>query len=100
MEGTETWNKLTLSGPGSKYTFFAPHNRAFLNVTAQERATFNNPHLSTDYANTVFSYHIGQYGNHFLDQELITYRYSSRCCWGDALKMPKVRRLKSGPDES
>jgi len=61
MEGTDTWNKLALARSTRKYTFFAPHNRAFLNVTEQVRATFNNPQLSTEYANSVFSYHTGQY---------------------------------------
>jgi len=59
MEGTDTWNKLALPGSRTKYTFFAPHNRAFMNVTEQVRARFNNPRLSTDDANSVFSYHTG-----------------------------------------
>jgi len=59
MEGTDTWNKLVLPGSSAKYTFFAPHNRAFMNVTAQQLAMFNNPQLSTDTANSIFSYHTG-----------------------------------------
>jgi len=61
MQGTATWNKLARQGSSSRYTFFAPHNRAFMNVTEQVRATFNSPRLSTHYANSVFSYHTGQY---------------------------------------
>jgi len=61
MEGTHTWNRLALTSSSVKYTFFAPHNRAFMNVSEQVRATFKNPQLSTDYANSVFSYHTGQY---------------------------------------
>jgi len=61
MEGTETWNRLARPVSSPKYTFFAPHNNAFTNVTQQQRATFENPQLTTRYSNSIFSYHTGQY---------------------------------------
>jgi len=61
MEGTATWNKLALEGSHKRYTFFAPHDRAFTNVSEQQRGWFDSPQLSTDYTNPVFSYHTGQY---------------------------------------
>ena len=104
MEGTKTWDKLARHGSSTKYTFFAPHDRAFLNVSEQVRATFENPQLTTDYANSVFSYHIGQFllhcalasGAMYCNRSCLFVCVCGWVCYHDNSKLRKLILTKLG----